>query len=227
MQKTPTYISSLTILAFALLATFALGAHSAWAAKGKSDSRQSLVEQILERSYDRDKLKAIIGFSSRQTRQATRQRVGKKQQRKTGAGSTRPELDFGRMSQVERFESIIARHADLHDVDANLIKAVIYTESGGNPQAVSRKGAGGLMQLMPATASELGVVDLFDPEQNIESGTLYLDNLLDRFQTPELALWAYNAGPEAVRRNHMPTETQKYVPQVLRIRRYLDERGGN
>ena len=77
------------------------------------------------------------------------------------------------------------------------------------------------MQLMPGTAAELGVEDLFDLEQNIASGTRYLGALLERFKSVELALWAYNAGPRAVEQNRMPGETQKYVPQVLRVKTSL------
>ncbi len=75
------------------------------------------------------------------------------------------------------------------------------------------------MQLMPATAAGLGVENRFDPEENIASGTRYLSYLLGRFQSVEVALWAYNAGPTAVRQGRMPLETQEYVPKVLRLRR--------
>ena len=103
--------------------------------------------------------------------------------------------------------------------DPNLVKAVIQVESGGDPNALSPKGAAGLMQLMPATAAELGAGDRFDPEQNIASGTRYLRGLIDQFKSTEVALWAYNAGPNAVRQGRMPLETQEYVPKVLRLRR--------
>ena len=83
------------------------------------------------------------------------------------------------------------------------------------------------MQLMPGTAGELGVKDLFDPEENIKSGTRYLGSLLKRFKSTELALWAYNAGPQAVVRGHMPRETQNYVPGVIRLKHQFEKQSGD
>ncbi len=115
------------------------------------------------------------------------------------------------------FESIVQEAAQRYRVDPGLIQAVIQAESGGNPLAVSRAGARGLMQLMPATAAELGVTNPFDPTQNIMGGTSYLRRLLDRYRgDTKLALAAYNWGmgnlekrPEA-----MPKETKHYVAKV-------------
>jgi soluble lytic murein transglycosylase-like protein len=129
-------------------------------------------------------------------------------------------------SRVRRYDRLIERHSELHALDADLVRALIYVESGGDPLAISRAGAAGLMQLMPATASDLGLADRFDPEQNIASGTRYLRTLLDRFHSTEVALWAYNAGPEAVEQGRMPRETRQYVPQVLRLRRDLKRQAG-
>jgi soluble lytic murein transglycosylase-like protein len=109
-----------------------------------------------------------------------------------------------------------------------LVTAVILAESGGDPRAVSKRGAGGLMQLMPATARQYGVNNVFDPEQNIRAGTRYLHDLADRYQNDlELMLAAYNAGPDAVDRQggRIPPfrETLEYVPRVLEIyHRLLD-----
>ena len=108
----------------------------------------------------------------------------------------------------------------LHNIDADLLASVIQAESNGNVHAVSRAGAQGLMQLMPSTASNLGVHNSFAPEQNIGGGTAYLDQLLTRYRDNiALALAAYNAGPAAVDRYHgIPpyTETRAYVARVIR-----------
>jgi hypothetical protein len=109
--------------------------------------------------------------------------------------------------------------AERHGVPEGLISAVIRVESGFNAQAVSRKGARGLMQLMPGTASMLGVRDSFDPRQNIDGGVRHLRGLIDRFGNDlKLALAAYNAGEQAVL-NHrgIPPypETRDYVTKVL------------
>jgi soluble lytic murein transglycosylase-like protein len=111
-------------------------------------------------------------------------------------------------------------------VEPNLLRAVIVVESGFNSRAVSKRGAVGLMQLMPATASRFGVSDLYDPKQNVHAGASYLKFLMDRFgHDVRLALAAYNAGEDAVERNggRIPpfTETMAYVPKVLKIYRML------
>jgi len=116
------------------------------------------------------------------------------------------------------FDDIIVREARAHGLDPLLVKSVIWVESCFDPQAVSRVGAHGLMQLMPATAAELGVTDRFDPDQNIRGGVTYLARMLDRFERRlDLALAAYNAGPGAVERHDgIPPfrETLKYVERV-------------
>ena len=117
------------------------------------------------------------------------------------------------------YDHMIAEHADLHGVDANLVRAVIQAESDFNPRAVSVKGAMGLMQLMPDTAKEYGVLDAFNPAQNIRAGVAYLKSLLVKYsQNVELALAAYNAGPGAVKKygGTVPPyrETRKYVEKI-------------
>ena len=108
----------------------------------------------------------------------------------------------------------------LHNIDTDLLASIVQAESNGNALAVSRAGAQGLMQLMPSTASDLGVRNSFAPEQNISGGTTYLDQLLTRYHDDiRLAVAAYNAGPAAVDRYHgIPpyAETRAYVARVVR-----------
>jgi len=98
------------------------------------------------------------------------------------------------------FHPIIVKVATEHEMDPALIKAIIMAESGYNPKAISKKGAMGLMQLMPGTAEALGVEDIFDPEHNINGGVLYFKRLVNIFEGDvKLALAAYNAGLRKVR----------------------------
>jgi len=120
------------------------------------------------------------------------------------------------------FDSIIRQAGEKYGVDPSLIKAVVQTESSGNPRAVSSAGAQGLMQLMPKTAADLGVHDPFDPAQNIMGGTRYLRQLMDRYQGDrKLALAAYNWGMGNVekRMNFMPRETKDYILKVENLYR--------
>jgi hypothetical protein len=115
-------------------------------------------------------------------------------------------------------ERMVHEAADRHNVDPALVRAVIETESNWNPSAVSRKGAIGLMQLMPNTAQRFGVRDFYTPQQNVEAGVTYLKTLLERYDgNLDLALAAYNAGEGAVDRAHgIPRfrETRDYVQKV-------------
>jgi soluble lytic murein transglycosylase-like protein len=114
----------------------------------------------------------------------------------------------------------IEEYALRSDLDPRLVQALIQVESGYNTRALSNKGAMGLMQLMPGTARELAVADPWDPEQNVRGGTTYLKRMIDRFGELELALAAYNAGPEAVVRHAgIPPydETRAYVSRIFRL----------
>ncbi len=133
------------------------------------------------------------------------------------------------LARATRYDAIIERAADSAAVEANLLRAVIVVESGFNSQAVSKRGALGLMQLMPATAARFGVANPLDPRENVRGGARYLKFLMDRFgQNVRLALAAYNAGEQAVERSggRIPPffETQAYVPRVLEVYRILRER---
>ena len=126
-------------------------------------------------------------------------------------------------------DPLIERIATRHSVDAALVRAVVEVESRFNTNALSPKGAGGPMQLMPRTARQYGVADRFNPSHNVEAGVAHLKSLLTRFGgNVAVALAAYNAGEGAVarHRNGIPPyrETMLYVPQVLAAyARYRDE----
>jgi soluble lytic murein transglycosylase-like protein len=121
--------------------------------------------------------------------------------------------------RMERLEPVIDKAAEKYGVSASLIKAVIKQESNGNASAVSKAGAKGVMQLMDGTARDMGVRNVFNPIENINGGTKYLKKMLDMFNGDEkLALAAYNAGPDTVKKwNDVPpyAETQKYVKTIM------------
>lgn len=119
------------------------------------------------------------------------------------------------VSQSE-INHLIDKKAAAHRLSPDLVRSVVKVESAYNVSAVSPKGAMGLMQLMPGTASDLGVINPWDPEENLEGGISYLASLLREFRNLKDALIAYNAGPEVVRRAlGVPEETRRYVQLVL------------
>lgn len=121
-------------------------------------------------------------------------------------------------SGTGNYAALIEKYAAQNHLEPGLVKAVIQTESGGNPRSVSKAGAMGLMQLMPDNVKEAGLSDPFDPEQNIAAGTKQLSGLLSQFHGDlDLALAGYNAGPGNVRKyGGVPpfTETQNYIQRV-------------
>ncbi|MGE8186782.1 lytic transglycosylase domain-containing protein [Pseudomonas sp. NPDC086278] len=124
------------------------------------------------------------------------------------------------------YAELVSAAATANELPAALLHAVIKTESSYHADATSPKGAGGLMQLMPETAREMGVTDVYDPKANIQGGAKYLKHLMTLFDNDiALAVAAYNAGPQAVlsRGGVIPpfAETQRYVPSVLRQYRRL------
>ncbi len=131
-------------------------------------------------------------------------------------------------ARAAQYDAIIEASAKSAGVEPNLLRAVIAVESGFNSRAVSKSGAVGLMQLMPATATRFGVFNRYDPLQNVRGGALYLGFLIKRFrQNVHLALAAFNAGEDAVDRSsgQIPPfiETLEYIPKVLNIYQALTD----
>ena len=124
-------------------------------------------------------------------------------------------------TNYDELKDVINECAEKYNVDQELIRAMIQVESGWTTDAVSNKGAQGLMQLMPRTAAMLGVEDPFDPVQNIEGGTRYISDLTDKYKGDvEKALAAYNAGPARV-----AEVSRRYVRNIMSIYRRLREAG--
>ena len=131
---------------------------------------------------------------------------------------------FHSPSNIKKYDRIIREAAQIHGVDFYLLKAIIQAESSFNPRAISKKGARGLMQIMPQNYPALNIKDPFDPRQNIMGGTRYFRRLYDRYNGKlALSLSAYNAGPTIVDRyQRIPPipETERYVEKVMRFYRH-------
>lgn len=130
---------------------------------------------------------------------------------------------------ITNYDTIIQRAAKQFGVDSHLIKAIIMTESSFDPNAISKSGAQGLMQLMPPTANDMEVNNPFDPEENIFGGTRYISLLLKKFkQDKKLAIAAYNVGPSVVsNHNSVPLipQTRRFVEKVMRYYREFKKHG--
>jgi soluble lytic murein transglycosylase-like protein len=129
-------------------------------------------------------------------------------------------LSISGKKEEHLYHKLIIQTASHHKIDSALVKAIIMVESGYNPKAISKRGAKGFMQLMPDTAEELNVKDIFNPYQNINGGVRYFKKLYDRFNGDiKLALAAYNAGSKNVRRyNGIPPfkATHHFIKKVLK-----------
>lgn len=141
----------------------------------------------------------------------------------------RTKLKYASSVNPAEFELLIKNCSEKYGVNPSLVKAVIHAESGYNPNAVSSKGASGLMQLMPSTAKSLKVADRFNPKDNVEGGVKYLRFLLDTFRGDvSLAVAAYNAGLNKVAKyGGIPpyNETRTYVNRVLSYMKSYQESG--
>jgi soluble lytic murein transglycosylase-like protein len=175
----------------------------------------SLFLALLPVAAEAGDVRVVVGSSGRKV--IVNENSAQRTRRLSGPLVPAPDTDL---------QPLIDRHSGNQNLDPKLVQAVIQAESGYNSRALSNKGAMGLMQLMPATASLLNVQNPYDPDDNIRGGTRYLRQMLDRFAgRVELAVAAYNAGPRAVERHGgVPpfSETREYVRRVLSLYRGAD-----
>jgi soluble lytic murein transglycosylase-like protein len=162
----------------------------------------------------------VRSYSDRKPSQGTYARI-RVTSRPTATASCAGLTPVTMKARADHYAPLIKKHASAHGLEPGLVSAVVRVESCYDRRAVSRSGAQGLMQLMPATAIELGVNDSFDPEQNVAGGVRYLARMFKRFNNNvRLALAAYNAGPESVAAfNDVPPfpDTQSYVSRILKL----------
>ncbi len=121
---------------------------------------------------------------------------------------------------ISPWEPYIRQYSRQYGVDSDLVRAIIYAESKGDPFRISRDGALGLMQLMPSTAKLVGIENALDPEENIRGGVKYIAWLVKHYDE-EHALWAWNAGPTRLKKKHMPRETRRFITEVISVKTYL------
>ena len=183
-----------------------------------SDDRRHLDRGFTDRRRISRRKRTLRGLLFGMFAMSLPSHVAKPPNIKISEGFVSTSEDFRPLPATIAYNDAIAEAAELYKIDPNLIRAIIRAESEFNPYAVSRAGAQGLMQLMPAVLDELNVLDPFDPRQNIFAGARYLRWLLDRNDgNLDLAVASYNAGPTAVDRyNGIPPyrETRNYVKKV-------------
>jgi soluble lytic murein transglycosylase-like protein len=130
------------------------------------------------------------------------------------------------LKSVSPWNGYIERYAASYDIDPDLVRAIIYAESKGKPDVVSRRGALGLMQLMPVTVNSMGIGNPFDPEENIRAGIRYISWIIKYHSDDDEKhlLWAWNAGPGKFNRRIIPDETKKFIVEVISVKTFLKEK---
>jgi len=198
-----TFIQSLKKPAFHLWIVFTAGVIAIMLIPSIYHERQTMVDFFVPAATDTVSSSRVTGNISQETISAS-------------------DVIKNTITVKDRYHNIVAEASERYGVESCLVKAVIMAESSYNPRAVSRRGARGLMQLMPRTAESLGVENIFDPVSNINAGVKYLKKLLDYFDNDAvLALAAYNAGITKVRKyDGVPPfrATRAYIDKVFRYR---------
>lgn len=129
------------------------------------------------------------------------------------------------VDRISPWEKYVIHYSSVYDVDPDLVRAIIYAESKGDPFVISRDGALGLMQIMPKTAHFMGIGNPLDPEENIKAGVKFISWLVknsEKYDETHL-LWAWNAGPTMRDKRIIPKETRKFIIEVLSVKTFLKE----